>query len=240
MKKIIALLFIFYIFSAFSDPYTIKRISDANFRYEFYTTEKSNNMKDNRNYFWFKGGAIHSTQGGSSGQLLNGLYKKYYHSNQLSESGKFKKGLKVKLWKTWHKNGNIETIQKWKDGLQTGTFYRYDENNTLVEKGNYRFGKKNGKWIDFKEQDTIIYKSGKVFIPKPKLTEEEKKDLKEKKKKQEELKKATKQEKQKKLNSTEKNKKEVKNKKDKKSDVEKKDNFFKRLFSKKTKNDKSS
>lgn len=238
MKKIIATLFIFFLLTAFSDPYTIKRISDANFRYEFYTTQNDNNIKDNRFYFWFKGGAVHSTQGGSSGELLHGLYKKYFHSNQLAESGKFKKGLKVKLWKTWHENGNIETIQRWSDGLQTGTYYRYDENSVLVEKGNYKFGKKNGKWIDLIQKDTLIYKNGKIYTPKPKLTKEEKKVLKEEKKKQKELKKAAAKEKEK-IKTNDKQK-ATKDKTPKNEKTVKKENFFKRLFGKKTKNDKSS
>jgi hypothetical protein len=246
MKKIIATLFIFFLLTAFSDPYTIKRISDANFRYEFYTTQKENNVKNNRLYYSFKGGSVHATQGGFSGELLNGLYKKHFHSNQLAESGKFKKGLKVKLWKTWHENGNIETIQRWSDGLQTGTYYRYDENSVLVEKGNYKFGKKNGKWIDLIKKDTLIYKSGKIYTPKPTLTKEEKKVLKEEKKKQKELKKAAAKEKEKsKTNnkqkvSTKDKQKATKDKTPKNEKTVKKENFFKRLFGKKTKNDKSS
>ncbi len=240
MKKIAFIILFSFLLISYIDPYTIKRISDANFRYEFYTTTKENNIKNNRIFYWFKGGLIHSTQGGFSGELLHGEFKKHYHSNQLAESGKFKKGLKIKLWKTWHKNGNIETTQNWSDGLQAGTYTRYNENKVLVEKGSYNFGKKNGKWIDFIKKDTVFFKNGELYIPKPKLTKEEKKTLKEKEKKEKELNKSNNHKKKSNPDLNKNKEKTTKTKKAKTEKVEKKDNFCKRIFGKKSKNDKSS
>lgn len=163
---------------SFSDPYTIKRISDLNFRYEFYTTEKKVNPRTNKIYFWFKGGLIHNSQAGISGELLHDKFIKMYHSNQLAEQGEFKNGLKVGLWKTWHPNGVIQTTQHWNNGLKSGKYFRYDENGMVAEKGSYYGGIMTGKWIDYEKKDTLTYKRGAVFIKKTKLSKVEKFKLK--------------------------------------------------------------
>ena len=163
---------------SFSDPYTIKRISDANFRYEFYTTAKKIKPKTNKIYYWFKGGLIHNTQSGMTGELLHDKFIKMYHSNQLAEQGTFKKGLKIGLWKTWFTNGMVETTQKWRNGLQSGKFFRYDENGFLIEKGSFNCGKKHGSWINYIKKDTVVYKEGVVFVKKEKLSVAEKAKIK--------------------------------------------------------------
>lgn len=156
---------------SFSDPYTIKRISDLNFRYEFYTTEKKVNPKENKTYYWFKGGLIHNSQAGIAGDLLDDTFVKMYHSNQLAEKGKFKKGLKTGIWKSWHPNGRIQTTQHWRNGMKIGLFYHYDENGTIAEKGYYRRDKKQGNWIDYVKKDTLTYRNGALVDPKkPKLS----------------------------------------------------------------------
>ncbi|RXR31872.1 hypothetical protein EQG68_09390 [Flavobacterium piscinae] len=96
-------LFIF-LFGSFAIPNLKKRITDKEYRYEFYTTQKEVSAKQDRLYYWFKGGAIHSSEYGVSGELLDGEFEKFYLSNQLAEKGVFKKGLKDGLWKTWHWN----------------------------------------------------------------------------------------------------------------------------------------
>lgn len=163
---------------SFSDPYAIKRISDLNFRYEFYTTEKKVNPKTNKIYFWFKGGLIHNSQAGISGELLHDKFIKMFHSNQLAEQGEFKNGLKVGLWRTWHPNGIIQTTQQWNYGLKSGKYFRYDENGMIAEKGNYNGGIMTGKWIDYEKKDTLTYKRGVVFIKTTKLSKVEKFKLK--------------------------------------------------------------
>ena len=206
---------------SFSDPYTIKRISDANFRYEFYTTNKIIKPKENKMYYWFKGGLIHNAQAGMAGELLQDKFLKMYHNNQLAEQGKFKKGLKVGLWQTWFANGTVETIQKWKNGLQSGEFFRYNESGLIIEKGKFIKGKKHGAWINFIKKDTLVYKGGAVFIKKVKLSKEEKIRIKEEKLKILLLKKEER----------------VKRRDSKKSEITsetkpKKNGFFKRLFTK--------
>ena len=200
----LALLSTFLLIS-FSDPYTIKRISDANFRYEFYTTNKKIKPKDNKIYYWFKGGLIHNTQSGMAGELLQDKFVKMYHSNQLAEQGTFKKGLKIGFWKTWFTNGMVETTQKWSNGLQSGDFFRYNESGLVIEKGSFKSGRKHGLWIDYIKKDTVIYKRGLVFVKKTNSIKKE-----------------------------DKIKKRVSKKPETTSETKpKKEGFFKRLFSKK-------
>lgn len=174
-----------FLLMSFSDPYTIKRISDANFRYEFYTTEKKIKTNSNKIYYWFKGGLIHNSQSGMTGELLQDKFVKMYHSNQLAEQGTFQKGLKIGLWKTWFTNGNLQTTQKWRNGVQYGKFFRYDESGFVIENGNFKNGKKHGTWIDYIKKDTVTYKKGAVFIKKVKISKVEETVKKEKSKKTE-------------------------------------------------------
>jgi antitoxin component YwqK of YwqJK toxin-antitoxin module len=102
-----------------------KRITDTEFRYEFYTTQKEISAKSDRLYYWFKGGAIHTSEYGVSGELLDGEFEKFYLNNQLAEKGYFKNGLKDGLWKTWHKNGKIATKVYSNSGQKSGIFYGY-------------------------------------------------------------------------------------------------------------------
>ncbi|WP_281323433.1 toxin-antitoxin system YwqK family antitoxin [Flavobacterium aestivum] len=171
-----SILFSSYSFS--SDPYSIKRISDENFRYEFYVTNKNVTPKPNKVYYWFKGGAIHSAQGGFGGDLLNEAFLKTYHSNQIAEKGKFKNGLKVGNWITWHSNGAIESTQKWSKGLRTGMYYKYDKNGIIVETGCYKNNKKHGKWYDLVKKDTVNYTNGIPTVKKQKASKLDKLTLK--------------------------------------------------------------
>lgn len=177
-KSTFLYLILFVLLSSFSDPYSIRRISDMNFRYEFYTTDKKINPKKNRMYYWFKGGLIHNSQSGIVGDLLDDTFIKLYHSNQLAEQGQFRNGLKIGLWKTWHPNGKISTIQYWKNGFKTGNYYCYDENGVMTTKGFYRNDKMNRLWIDYAKKDTLEYKKGIVVLKKQSLSKLEKYKLK--------------------------------------------------------------
>lgn len=177
------------LFLSFTDPYTIKRISDLNFRYEFYTTDKIVKPDADKMYYWFKGGLIHNAQGGTAGVLLDGKYIKMFHSNQLAEQGEFKNGIKVGLWTTWHPNGIKESTLNWKKGLRKGTYHRYNPQGELAEKGSYKKDKKEGRWIDYEKNETIIYSKGVGVVKKTKISRAEKFKLKEDAKKAEEAKK---------------------------------------------------
>ncbi|WP_131474506.1 hypothetical protein [Flavobacterium sp. KMS] len=191
---LILLLFIAFALVSFSDPYTLKRISNKDFRYEFYTVDKKIKPKKNKTYYWFKGGQIHGAQGGIAGDMLNDRFIKMFHNNQLAEQGKFKNGLRVGIWKTWYSNGVLATTQSWSNGLRSGKYFRYNETGNLVESGNYSSNLKSKKWIDFEKKDTLIYKKGIVVVKQEKLTKSEnfkrKEEYNQNKESQKELKKA--------------------------------------------------
>lgn len=173
---------------SFADPFNIKRISDNDFRYEFYTIDKKVKPKKGYTYSWFKGGLIHEAQSGITGELLDDEFTKMYHSNQLAEQGKFRKGLRVGEWKTWHKNGVLSSIQIWSGGLRSGKFLKYDLNGNLEETGYYISNLKTGKWINVENGDTINYKRGVAITKKQKYTKLEKYTIKQENIKQENIK----------------------------------------------------
>ena len=215
-----------YILFSFSDPYSVKRISDKDFRYEFYTTSKKIKLHKDKVYYWFKGGLIHSAQAGTAGELLEGDFIKSYHNNQLAEQGKFKKGLKVGIWKTWNQNGRLSSVQSWKSGVKSGSFTSFDDEGELVERGKYKDNKKTGTWINYAKKDTVNFKNGVVLPKEKKLSKEEKLKIKEEKKKTAELKKLQKKD-------AVKSKKSVKETLNATEKDTTKQNFIKRLFRKK-------
>ncbi|MEM0578699.1 toxin-antitoxin system YwqK family antitoxin [Flavobacterium polysaccharolyticum] len=182
---------IYLILMSFSDPYSIKRISNSEYKYEFYVTSKTITPKENKIYYWFKGGAIHNAQGGIVGNLLNDEFLKTYHNNQIAEYGFFKDGLKIGTWKSWYPNGSLESIQNWSKGLRTGKYLKYDVNGKLEETGHYRKDKKQGYWYNFIKKDTIKFNDDIPIIKKIKLSKSEKLLLKSKKIKEEAIKKTT-------------------------------------------------
>jgi antitoxin component YwqK of YwqJK toxin-antitoxin module len=72
-------------------------------------------------YYWYQANAIHSTQGGFSGKLLNGAYNEYYPNKNLKSQGNYKKGLKTGLWKVWNKDGTLAEVIAWKKGVQVSS-----------------------------------------------------------------------------------------------------------------------
>lgn len=74
-------------------------------------------IKNDRYYFWYLNNIIHSTQGGYSGQLLNGHYLAFYPDKNLKEEGDFKKGLKDGEWKAWNPKGDLTSVANWNEGL---------------------------------------------------------------------------------------------------------------------------
>jgi hypothetical protein len=159
---------------SFGDPYTIKRISDKDFRYEFYTSNKKVAPKKNKTYYWFKGGLIHEAQGGIAGDVLHDKFIKMYHSNQLAEQGEFKNGLRVGEWKTWHQNGVLASTTEYSNGLRCGKHSSYNENGNLVENGKFRSDLKTGKWTNTESKEITTYKKGIIVKQKETFTKSEK------------------------------------------------------------------
>lgn len=91
------------------------------------------NLKAEKTYFWYKSQRVLSTQGGSSGALLDGPYESHYNNKQLFEKGKFRKGLKSGTWKSWNEQGRLRKLEHWKGGKQKGKQFFYNDNGELVK-----------------------------------------------------------------------------------------------------------
>ncbi|MFI5139273.1 MAG: toxin-antitoxin system YwqK family antitoxin [Sphingobacteriales bacterium] len=93
-------------------------------------------VKPDRLYYWYNDNRIHTSQGGYTGKLLNGLYEAYYLNHNLKEQGVFKKGLKDGVWKSWNEDGTLSQTGNWKNGLliPQGTPSFWDKINILKRK----------------------------------------------------------------------------------------------------------
>lgn len=89
-------------------------------------------------YFWFKAQKVITTQGGASGQLLDGKFESFYENKQLSSKGNFKKGLKDGEWLYWKKDGSLIRTENWKKGVKSGSQKIYDEKGSVTEETNYK------------------------------------------------------------------------------------------------------
>lgn len=111
------------------------------FQYEFTVLDEDrkgvSHYDQTKFYFWFKSQRVLSTQGASSGQLLNGKFQVFYSSKQLFEKGVFHKGLKHGKWRYWRSDGTLIRSEKWKDGVLRGKTFLYNSRGKLIETRNY-------------------------------------------------------------------------------------------------------
>ena len=108
-----------------------------------------------RNYYWYSGNAIHITQGGYSGRLLNGHYEEFYPNKNLAAQGEFRKGLKAGQWQAWYDSGTLMEVITWKEGLKQGRFVRYDEEGRPKEEGSYKIDLLEGKVRSYHSGDSV-------------------------------------------------------------------------------------
>ena len=83
---------------------------------EIKAPNKKVHAKQDLFYAWYQANAIHSTQGGYSGKLLNGQYTEYYPNKNLKEQGIYKNGLKTGNWRDWKEDGTLLYQHTWKEG----------------------------------------------------------------------------------------------------------------------------
>jgi antitoxin component YwqK of YwqJK toxin-antitoxin module len=123
MKKVLVLLCFMISASAFAQklPYTgLNRVriveADQTILAEINEGSSNPSVKPDLFYYWYSANAIHATQGGYSGKLLNGPYTEFYLNKNLKEQGSFKKGLKDGIWKSWKEDGTLSHTFTWKNG----------------------------------------------------------------------------------------------------------------------------
>ena len=133
-------------------------------------------------YYWYKAQHVLSTQGGSSGQLINGDFEVFYSNKQLAQKGAFKKGLKHGEWLYWREDGTLAYSEYWCKGSKKGVQKIYDGNGNETESTEFErnstrrrvsdsliIRKKNGKQeeiLTFDENNKVIrdeeFENGKL------------------------------------------------------------------------------
>ena len=124
MKKTILIVLLFISRAAVAQDYpdyglTKLRLTDSGrtVEVEVNPIKRDPTVKTDLFYYWYSANQVHFTQGGFSGQLLNGLYTEYYQNKNLKEQGGFNRGLKDGVWKSWDQKGRLIETVKWNDGI---------------------------------------------------------------------------------------------------------------------------
>ncbi|MEX1192866.1 MAG: hypothetical protein WED10_05260 [Brumimicrobium sp.] len=115
------------------------RVDDGfvRFQVEEFNPDKKNKYKKDLNYFWYKSQNVMSTQGGSSGLLLHGIYEKFYNNKQLAIKGNFKKGLKHGKWTYWNDQGRMIKEEFWRKGKPKKSAVNYSVKGEVKKEKNY-------------------------------------------------------------------------------------------------------
>jgi hypothetical protein len=105
--------------------------------YAFFAVMPSHPIKIElkKTYYWFRQDSIFITQGGYAGRLLDGAYQVFYPCKQLMESGAFRLGLKVGVWKRWYPNGALQCVSRWRRGQQRGLTQEYAQDGVIISGG---------------------------------------------------------------------------------------------------------
>lgn len=177
MKLFLSLLLILGSFQDLEKNSNRKVISDDDFNYTFFVSTKDrSDFKNKKEYFWFKSGKIHSSQGGVNGQLLHGSYTKSYIQNGIAEQGEFHYGLKDDTWKLWYENGKLKEVKSWTRGIASGSYKSFDDKGNLVVSGKFSNNEKNGRWINHGTKDTLYFKKGEKIVKEVEEEVKKKKD----------------------------------------------------------------
>ncbi|HMR84415.1 MAG TPA: hypothetical protein PKE30_14830 [Niabella sp.] len=143
------------------------RIDSADRSYIFMITDDSRITSYTKYYHWFKSGRIHTTQGSYYGKLLHGTYKVIDTERHLLEEGKFRKGLKTGLWRTWYENGTLKSSWNRRFGL-FGNYYNireYDHKGNLIKKGYENSKGFTGYQVEWLNDSAVVvqYKKGMLL-----------------------------------------------------------------------------
>ncbi len=155
----IFLFYFFYSLISFSqkqleDYYLQRNLKQEGEQYQFQILDEDKKgvwfHRKDKFYFWYKAQHVISTQGGSSGLLLNGNFESFYEKKQLSKKGKFRKGLKSGEWLYWRKDGTLRITETWSNGeMKIRTLY--DQTGTEKEKITFK-----GKGFYKETNDTVV------------------------------------------------------------------------------------
>jgi len=121
---------------------------------------KNPKVSQDKRYYYYSLNNILNSNGGYTGNVLNGEYTATSRAGQLLKKGIFKKGLKDGKWIVWEPNGNIQQITLWKNGnIKSKQVYK---NGILNEK----FIWAKGKWKLSNWNKRLIKKSERLELKK--------------------------------------------------------------------------
>jgi len=112
--------------------------------------DKKINPKSGSNYFWFRSGKIHRTEGEFAGKLLDGDYDLFGPDSELFQKGQYRNGRRKGKWKSWYSNGALASIIIYKKGNQSGRAIFFEKKGKLRLSSKFSHGKKNGREKEFK------------------------------------------------------------------------------------------
>lgn len=123
------------------------------------------NFNNGLTYYYHYKDAIHQSQGGYTGSLLDGTWESQYPNNLLYSQGMFEKGLKSGIWHYWYPNGRLQREEHWKEGRLHGSFIEFNTNGQPTEMGRYRHGLLHGTVVTLDNGITVEktrYHKGKI------------------------------------------------------------------------------
>jgi antitoxin component YwqK of YwqJK toxin-antitoxin module len=141
-RNLYLLIFIFSISFTFGqkpdkDFHLNKSLKQDGYHYQFSILDEDKrgvwSFNKTKFYFWYKAQHILSTQGGGSGELLNGDFIAYHENKQLAQKGSFHKGLKDGKWMYWRTDGTLMTIESWRKGILSGEKEVFNDNGESIE-----------------------------------------------------------------------------------------------------------
>ncbi|WP_300600661.1 hypothetical protein [Niabella sp.] len=165
MKRILPLLIICCAFSPDTAAQYYNgqvRIDSLDRSFLFQVTDARPRTHIHRFYTWFKSGHIHTTEGGYYGKLLHGYYKVTDKERRLLEEGRFKRGAKKGVWRTWHANGRLRTVTRnrfWDGALRIEA---YAPDGQRLKKGVEKNNLFTGRQVELVNDSSVvvIYKKG--------------------------------------------------------------------------------
>lgn len=122
-------------------------------------------------YYWFDQGHIGKSQGGFTGQLLDGAYEAKLRKGGPIRKGNFRDGLRIGTWLEWYPNGKIKRSDDWRNGQRHGKASTYDAAGGLIREASYRNNELHGTVTEYGNGNAqmIRYKHGVIVLKKEKV-----------------------------------------------------------------------
>ena len=143
-------------------------------KFQIKVLKQTISAKSDLTYYWYSADKIHSSEGTYDGYLLDGYYKEFNASGQLTAQGSFDKGVKSGEWKSFHDNGVLKESSKFKDGKLNGEQKIYNDKGELTASYIYSGSQKRDVLAEAAEAKKQKEAKDVANAEKEKLKEEQK------------------------------------------------------------------